>query len=172
MVSLRALTLRTLTPADAARLVEHLNDEAVYRYLSSRIPQPYTLDDANWWIETGSKDKAIVRAIEYRGDFCGVIGATLQAFEHAHSAEVGYWLARPAWGNGIATAALRQFSEHLFAKTEIRRLFAGVFDGNLASARVLEKAGYEFEGIRQKAVFKNGQYLNEHLYARLAPSLQ
>ena len=166
------LRLRELQTSDEPLLVQYLNNPNVTRFLSSRIPKPYTQADAHWWVETGSKDKAIVRAIEYRGDFCGVIGATLQAFEHAHSAEVGYWLARPAWGNGIATAALRQFSEHLFAKTEIRRLFAGVFDGNLASARVLEKAGYEFEGIRQKAVFKNGQYLNEHLYARLAPSLQ
>ncbi|MGY0644456.1 MAG: GNAT family N-acetyltransferase, partial [Paraglaciecola chathamensis] len=64
------------------------------RFLSSRIPSPYTEDDATWWIEQGSKN-GIIRAIEVDGVFVGCVGAEPGQFEYAYSAEVGTgWLSR------------------------------------------------------------------------------
>lgn len=161
------ITLRDLGNDDQLLLVKYLNDPEVIRYLSSKIPNPYTVDDANWWIETGSKDHAIVKAVEFNGVFCGVIGAYTQVFEYAHSAEVGYWIAKPYWGKRIATQALQLFTADIFNQTSISRLFNPVSAPNIASMRVLEKAGYQLEGVLRRSVCKAGDCYDEHVFARL-----
>jgi RimJ/RimL family protein N-acetyltransferase len=155
---------------DRQLLVAYLNDDNVIRYLSSKIPHPYSFEDATWWVDTGSKDNAIVKAIEFNGIFCGVIGAYTQAFEYRHSAEVGYWIAKPYWGQGIATQALKLFTNHIFNKTHISRLFNPVSAPNIASMRVLEKSGYQREGILRRSVCKAGDCYDEHVFARLKPN--
>ena len=161
------VVLRGLYHDDKSRLVEYLNDVSVIQYLSSKIPPPYSLEDATWWVVIGSKDNAIVRAIEINGSFCGVIGAYTQAFEYAHSAEVGYWIAKPYWRKGIATEALQVFTADIFNQTSISRLFNPVSAPNIASMRVLEKAGYQLEGVLRRSVCKAGDCYDEHVFARL-----
>ena len=87
------LSLQTFTTEHKASLIHNLNTPNVTRFLSSRIPSPYTEDDATWWIEQGSKN-GIIRAIEVDGEFVGCIGAEPGKFEYAYSAEVGYWLTK------------------------------------------------------------------------------
>lgn len=147
-------------------LQEYLNNPKVTKYLTSRIPQPYRKEDAEWWINEGSK-AGIVRTIEYKGIFIGAVAANRMQFEHSRSAEIGYWLAERYWGKGIATDALTQLSAFIFANTDIVRLQAHVFEGNSASAKVLEKAGYCLEGTLRKAIFKQGVFMNASLYARV-----
>ncbi len=161
------IKLRDLNQQDDNLLVAYLNNKKVVQYLSSRIPQPYTLEDAAWWINTGCKDQATVKAITFNNVFCGVIGVYHQPFEYAHSAEIGYWLAEEFWNKGITSKALQIFSQSLFDNTDIVRLYAPVFSGNTASMRVLEKAGFSFEGISAKALFKHGKYYDEHRFARV-----
>jgi RimJ/RimL family protein N-acetyltransferase len=156
---------RDLAAQDEARLVRYLNNSHVVKYLTSRIPSPYTLEDANWWINTGSKDSAVTKVIEFDGVFCGVISVYRQQFEYSHSAEIGYWLAEEFWGKGIASAALAQFSEFILSTTDIIRLYASVFSANPVSMKVLEKAGYSCEGIFRKGANKNDKYYDVHLFA-------
>lgn len=156
--------LRAFETDDALLLREYLNNPHVTKYLTSSIPQPYEKEDAEWWINEGSK-VGIVRAIEYEGVFVGAIGANRKQFEHSRSAEVGYWLAEGYWGKGIVTTALRQLTTFIFENTDIVRLQAYVFEGNLASIRVLEKAGYRLEGILQKAIYKHDSFMDASLYA-------
>jgi len=158
------VVLREFDTGDAPRLREYLNNPRVTRFLTSSIPQPYEKGDAEWWINEGSK-AGIVRAIEYDGVFVGTVGANRKQFEHSRSAEIGYWLAVGYWGKGIATTALSQLTAYVFSETDIVRLQAHVFDGNLASARVLEKAGYRLEGTLQKAICKDGNLMDASLYA-------
>ena len=83
-------------------------------------------------------------------------------------AEVGYWLGRAFWGRGIATAALRLLTAHAFAADpELRRLWAVPFVTNVASARVLEKAGYTREGTLRQSAIKDGRVLDQFMYAIL-----
>ena len=164
------LRLRELQTSDEPLLVQYLNNPNVTRFLSSRIPKPYTQADAHWWVETGSKDKAIVRAMEYDGVFCGVVGVYTQAFEYAHTGEVGYWLAEEFWGQGITTQALRQFCDDLFNQTKLTLLYAPIFAPNMGSRRVLEKAGFELEGQFRQALCKDGVYYDEYRFARLKTS--
>ncbi|WHI46983.1 GNAT family N-acetyltransferase [Microbulbifer sp. VAAF005] len=146
--------LRDLTKRDEPLLVEYLNNTLVLEYLSSRIPYPYTAEDAAWWVEVGSKEVGIVKAIECDGVLCGVISMYKQEFEHSHSGEIGYWIAKEYWGKGIATEALMRFSSDIFSSGKVVRLFASVFSGNDGSVRVLQKAGFDLEGVLNCSVRK------------------
>lgn len=159
------IALRELIKSDRDLLVRHLNNPQLVRYLSSRIPQPYTMDDADWWIEVGCKEAAFVRAISFDGVFCGVIGIYTKTAEYAHTAELGYWLAQDYWNRGIASAAVIQFTELVFASTAVKRIYAMVAAPNQASVQVLKKAGYTQEGVLKLAVQKQAQFYDEYMFA-------
>jgi RimJ/RimL family protein N-acetyltransferase len=101
------------------------------------------------------------------GEAVGGIGFTVQFDVARRSAEIGYWVGEEFWGRGIATEALIAVTNHAFSNYDVCRLFAHVFDWNGASARVLEKAGYEFEGRLKKSVTKNGQTIDQLMYAAI-----
>jgi len=101
----------------------------------------------------------------------GVIGYIPGQDVYRFSAEIGYWIGQEYWGRGIMTDAVAIFSEYLFETFKFNRLYAGIFSSNPASGRVLEKAGFTCEGILRAHVTKNGELLDEHLYARLRPGL-
>jgi RimJ/RimL family protein N-acetyltransferase len=82
------------------------------------------------------------------------------------SAEIGYWLGEEFWGRGITTEALNAVSNFAFSSFDLCRLYAHVFEWNMASARVLEKAGYTLEGRMKKSVTKDGKSIDQLLYAR------
>jgi RimJ/RimL family protein N-acetyltransferase len=159
------IELREYAEKDIPLLVDYLNNPNVTRHLTSSIPQPYTEQAASWWVNEGSK-AGIVRAIHFNGVFVGTIGANPGLFERARSAEIGYWLAEPYWGKGIASAALAQLTQYIFQSSDIVRLHAQVFVGHSASMRVLEKCGYRQEAMLEKAAYKHGLYLDTHLYAK------
>lgn len=155
---------RAFTSQDLALLVEYLNDAQLTQFLSARIPQPYTPEAAKWWIETGSKT-GFVYAIVFQGVLVGCISALPGEFEKQRSAELGYWIARRYWGQGIATAALQKFTRLMFDSTDIERLYAAVFDGNSASEQVLKKCGYQRDAVLHKAIFKHGSFYHELHYS-------
>lgn len=154
------LELRRFAARDEALLVAYLNDDALTYFLSARIPQPYTIESARWWINTGS-NVGIVYAIIYDGILVGSISALPGEFEKQRTAEIGYWVARPYWGKGIASLALQAFTQRVFESTNMVRLFASVFAANLASAKVLTKCGYTLDAVLQSALYKNGHVFNE-----------
>jgi len=116
-------------------------------------------------------DPVRVFAIEVNGIPCGSIGLMVQPDIHRKNAEMGYWLAEPYWGQGIMTEAVRQMIEFGFYNLDINRIFARPFSINIASQRVLEKAGMKLDGRFEKTLFKNGQYLDELIYAIRKPGL-
>lgn len=160
------MIFRDFNQGDIEPLVKLLNNKNVTKYLTSRIAQPYTVQDAEWWVNTGSQ-VGIAKAIEVNGNFAGVISAIAGEHENSRSAEIGYWLGEEFWGKGIATEAIKKMTDHVFSNTGIVRLFAPVFSPNKKSMHVLEKCGYMQEGILKKAIFKNGQYLDEYLFAKI-----
>lgn len=160
------IELREFEIADEELLVTYLNEALVTRFMSAKVPVPYTKESALWWINVGSKI-GIVKAIIKDGVLAGSISAMTGDFERQKSAEIGFWLARPFWGQGITAQALTMFSANLFQTTDIVRLYASVFEGNTASTRVLEKSGFKLEAILEKAIYKNGELFNEFHYARV-----
>ncbi len=159
-------TIRPFRLTDAAAVAEMANNPKVWRNMRDRFPFPYTLADAEGWVGYASQQDPVTDfALEADGQAIGGIGFALQSDVHRLSAEIGYWLGEPYWGRGIATEALRAMTEHAFERFGLVRLFATVFEHNLASARVLEKAGYQREGLLRKSVIKGGQVLDSLLYA-------
>ncbi len=161
------IELRALNSDDCELLVRYLNNPQLVQFLSSRIPQPYTYEDACWWVETGSKEAAFVRAITYKGVFCGVTGIYTKTAEYAHTAELGYWVAQQYWNLGIASEAVTEFTKLVFATTAIQRIYAVVAAPNKASIQVMQKAGYHLEGVLKQALMKHGQFYDEYLFAKL-----
>lgn len=160
VVKASMLELRKFEARDEELLVSYLNDRELTHFLSSRIPQPYTHDSASWWVKTGSTI-GTVYAIIYNGVLVGSISAIPGEFEKQRTAEIGYWVARPYWGKGIASSALAEFTQRVFESTNLIRLYASVFEANVASARVLSKCGYKLDAVLQSAIYKNDSVFNE-----------
>lgn len=80
---------------------------------------------------------------------------------------MGYWLGEQFWGRGIMTEAVAAVTDFCFENFPLRRISAEVFANNPASARVLEKAGFTFEGRLKNHVLKEGKLLDTLLYARI-----
>jgi RimJ/RimL family protein N-acetyltransferase len=163
---LEGCAIRSCRSGDAASIARFANDRRIWRNLRDRFPFPYTRDDAVAWIRHASEMRPETHfAIDVGGLAVGAIGFELQPDVYRRSAEVGYWLGHAYWGRGITTQALRALTDYAFSSFDICRLYAGVFAWNPASARVLEKAGYTLEGRLRQRVTKDGESLDELLYA-------
>lgn len=182
MLNLKMLPLRKITVnnecylsdyqiKDVDNLKCYLNDMEVYDN-TLQIPYPYLLKDALEFLnrtadrndEFGVVDFAIRKS---NGDLVGGIGRFVHNGLDGHADEIGYWLGAPFRGKGLMTEVLTVFTEHLFRTTPLVRITAVVFTHNCASARALEKAGFEREGTMQKMALKNGVYYNCWLYAKI-----
>ncbi|HEX8426224.1 GNAT family protein [Hymenobacter sp.] len=160
--------LRPWCFADAPALVEYANDQRVAQNLRDTFPHPYTHQDAEFYLcLMADQQRDLHLALEVDGRAVGSIGVHFKTDVRRRSAEIGYWLGQPYWGRGLATAAVQLVSTYVFAHFDVCRLYAVVFSTNLASARVLENAGYELEGIMRKSIVKDGQMLDSRLYARV-----
>lgn len=161
----QAFRLRAWRVGDEDSLVSYANNRNISRWLYDRFPFPYTRKDAEEWIGR-AKDQTPLQffAIEVDGCAAGGIGLDIGSDVRRRTAAIGYWLAEPFWGRGIVTEAVRLVTDYGFRTFDLVRIGAGIFEGNPASMRVLEKAGYQLEGRRRKAVCKDGQVLDEVYY--------
>lgn len=162
-------TVRPWRLSDADALVRHANDADVARQLRDRFPHPYTIQNAHAFLRYATTEGRSNLAIEVDGEAVGAIGYVSGTDIERFSAEIGYWLGRQVWGRGIATDALTTLTGHLFRERRVLRLFALPFATNLASIRVLEKAGYEREGVLRSSSVKYGEVRDQVMYARINP---
>ena len=160
------ILLRDFTENDVGRLTLILNDVSVTQFLSTKIASPYTKENELWWINEGSKGD-LIKAISFNGILVGCIGVNRGDFEYQKSGEIGYWLDKEYWRKGIASVAIQQISEVVFSNTDIVRLFASVFSGNEPSMQLLLKSGFKQEAVLENAIFKNGSFFNNHVFAKL-----
>lgn len=164
------LVLRAFVPSDASDVTRYLSDAAVARNTLT-IPHPYPAGAAEEFIARHAPDwSAGKRAVWAITD--GVDGALRGAvglhFARAHhKAEVGYWIAVPAWGKGIATEAVRRVIAFGFDELALHRIDAQHYAENPASGRVMTKAGMRHEGLMRGVVFRDGIPRDNELYAIL-----
>ena len=160
--------LRRLQPEDAPQLAILANNKKIWDHLRDFLPHPYLETDAVEFINsTLREDPHQNFAITYKEELCGVIGIIAQEDVYKKSGEVGYWIGEPYWGKGIATEAVKKITQYGFEQLQLARVFAGIFSFNKASMRVLEKNGFQSEGIFRNAIFKNNQLWDEHRYAKV-----
>ena len=160
--------IRSFSNKDIRSMVRHANNPRIAANLRNRFPHPYTVDDAEKWLEyVKSKKPETNFAIATPSEAIGGIGFELMDDVHYQTAELGYWIGEDYWGRGIMTAAVTVFTEYAFRNYDLIRIFAAVFESNPASVRVVEKAGYTFEGRLRRSVNKNGRILDELMYAKV-----
>lgn len=161
------ICLRPWEQKDAAGLAHHADNPRIAATLRDGFPSPYTLADANRFLVMASRPSSgLLLAIDLDGDAIGGIGITPMKDVYRRTAEIGYWLAEPFWGKGIATGAVAAIVPLAFEYFDIIRLQAGVFASNPASMRVLEKCGFVREAVHKNAVTKNGVVMDEVVYVR------
>jgi RimJ/RimL family protein N-acetyltransferase len=170
MLSIQEKTfqLRPWQPEDISSLVAQANNINISKNLRDSFPCPYTEEDAKTYINhTCTKSPQQDFAIVIDGKAAGGIGIVPLSDVERFSAEIGYWIGEAYWNKGIATGAVRAFTDYVLAHTNIVRLFALTFAYNLPSARVLEKAGFRLVGTLHKAAFKNNRFVDMLYYERV-----
>jgi len=133
--------------------------------MRDRFPFPYTIDDARDWVRTANDPPVSNFAIAVAGNAVGGLGLLLGSDVFRRSAEIGYWLGTEYQRRGIVSSILPMFTRRAFTEFDLCRIYAGVFETNQPSMRVLERAGFVLEGIHRKAVTKNGHTLDYYMYA-------
>ena len=162
------IALRKLQTDDAQNMAELLNNKHIWDVMRDALPYPYTEADALNFIALSHKEQQMLNlAITYQHRFCGIIGIKRETDIHRKSVELGYWIGEAFWQKGIATKAVGLMTDLVFEQQAVNRIFARVFSNNPASMKVLLKNNYLLEGVFRKAVYKNGHFLDEYIYAKL-----
>ncbi|MGA9117219.1 MAG: GNAT family protein [Bacteroidota bacterium] len=161
--------VRSWEEHDAGSLARYANNRNVWINVRDTFPFPYTGADARAYLASvcGASPETHF-AVATGGEAIGGIGFQMQADVYRLSAELGYWLGEPFWGKGIASCAVEKVLAYAFGEFPLSRMFAGVFEWNPASSRVLEKAGFTLEGRFRKCVYKNGQVIDQLMYGMTA----
>jgi RimJ/RimL family protein N-acetyltransferase len=155
---------------DANQLSLHLNDKDIYDN-TLMIPHPYTMKDAEWWIlyveeSKFSNGRLTNWAIRDKNSMLiGGIGFHLKYGISSHRDEIGYWLAKPYWNKGIMTRVVKRMCQFAFEEFNLFRIEAIVFEPNLPSCKVLEKSGFNYEGLLKKYILKDSRYIDGKLFA-------
>ncbi len=159
-------TLRPWTIDDLDSLVKYANNYEIAKNMTDKFPFPYSAENGKNFIAFATQNPPFnILAIDINNQAVGGIGIHPQSDIQCKNAELGYWLAEPFWGHGIITKAITQMVDHGFKTWDINRIFAKPFGTNIGSQRVLEKAGFILEGRFEKSLFKNGEYIDELVYA-------
>ncbi len=168
LLDLGDLRVRSWRKNDIDALVRYANNANIAANLRDQFPHPYTrLAGTTYLAEMRSAEIETSFALEYANEAIGGIGFKLGADIARLSAEMGYWLGEPFWGRGLTTRAALATSDWAFSHYKLARIFAMAFSHNVGSMRVLEKAGFQREGVLLRSAVKNGVILDQVLYAKV-----
>ncbi len=127
----------------------HLANNFKVAMMLSRMPHPYTLQDAADFVNRTAAHGAIGKGAYAitkadNGAFLGCCG--VQPQEDPRILELGYWLGEPFWSKGYATEAAHAVIDAAFADQAVSHLEARCRVMNVASRRVIQKCGFQFQG--------------------------
>jgi RimJ/RimL family protein N-acetyltransferase len=167
-IQLSTCLLREWRRGDEPSLVRHANNPSVWRNVRDSFPHPYTQSDARSWVRLATGEGLnMVFAIDVDGFAVGAIGVRPGEDVNRFSAEIGYWVGEEYWNRGIATEAVQAVTRYAFDALGMIRVYAHVFEWNTASMRVLEKAGFEREGVMRHAAMKDRQLIDQVMFAKV-----
>ncbi len=156
--------------SDAKDLAKALSNRKVQDNLRDGLPYPYLEQDAIDYISSmlsANDDDTFAFAITLDDKAIGSIGVFRQQNIHRQTAEMGYYIAEEYWGKGLMTEAVKQICEYVFEHSDIIRIYAEPFSCNVGSCRVLEKAGFQYEGTLRSNAIKNGKVMDMKMYSLL-----
>ncbi|KAI1781377.1 acyl-CoA N-acyltransferase [Hypoxylon cercidicola] len=167
--------IRPYVMSDAEQLAEAANHPEITEYMRNSFPHPYTIQNSKYWIDFSMNAKPMVNFLicTLDGTLAGGIGLTPRGDIEYRTWELGYWVAMDHWGKGIAKSAVKAFTLWAFKEfPDLLRLEAGVFSGNTASMKVLDRVGWTKEGVRRKAICKNKKVMDLVLYSVLREEVE
>ncbi len=162
------LILRPFTLDDADDVARMCGTGVIQRNVLS-LPYPYTRDNAVSWISNHARRREDGSCYDFAvtdkdtGALYGSISLVMRV-KDSPTAEMGYWIGEEFWNRGYATEAARGLIEYAFSEMMLHRVFAQHFGSNIASGRVMQKAGMKYEGTMKDQFFKNGRYEDMVIY--------
>jgi RimJ/RimL family protein N-acetyltransferase len=165
-IRLSQCVVRSWRESDAESITKHADNRSIWRNLRDAFPHPYRMEDAKQFIEMAmARDPETFFCIAVDDQAVGSIGYSFLSDVNRFTAEVGYFLGEEHWGRGIMTEALSAVTRHALDTHQLNRIYAMPYEWNPASFRVLEKSGYVLEGRLRRAACKDGQVIDQLLYA-------
>ena len=161
--------------SDAKDLAVALSNKKVQDNLRDGLPYPYTEQDGKEFISamlSADENETFAFAIIVDDMVIGSIGIFRQDNIHRQTAELGYYIAEEYWGKGIMAEAVKQICEYVFGNSDIIRIYAEPFAYNIASCRVLEKAGFQYEGTLRSNAVKNSKVIDMKMYSLLKEEIK
>lgn len=157
------MDINTATPEEIQKLA---NNHAIAVNLRDAFPYPYTIEDAVTYLDLATNGVlGYVFGIYDDDTFIGCCSLIPQNDVYRINAEIGYWIGEPYWGKGFATDAVRLAVKFAFEELNLLRVYANIYEYNIGSMRVLEKAGFKKDAIIKSSVIKEGKIIDEHLYS-------
>jgi len=166
----KQITLRKLKKSDAPSIYQNAKDFEIARYTT--LPHPYRLKNAEDFIKMTHqkirKKKAFELGIELK-ESKEIIGMmSLMDIDYDNkNAEIGYWLGKKYWGKGIMKEAIKLILNFGFKKLNLVRIYARVMHPNIASAKLLERSGFKYEGRMRKTTLRRGKWMDDLRYSIL-----
>ena len=168
-LSTARLILSQPTVSDVEEVVFHANSTSEIAENTLTFPYPYREEHAHFWFKMAEegfqKKEAFIFGIREKENLKLIGGIGLHLDLVNNKAEVGYWLGKSFWNKGYVSEALQRVLQFGFEELNLNKIYASHFPHNPASGKVLQKNGFEFEGILKQEVLKNGQFLDLHRYA-------
>ncbi len=170
MSGLNNISLRPFLITDSKSLAKHANNRLIWQNLRDRFPFPYSEIDANHFIQAVSTISPITEfAIDVNGEAIGAAGLLLKDDIYKGNGEIGYWIGQDYWGKGFGTWVVKELTRIAFNEFKLRRVYAKVFENNIASVRILEKNGFVKEATLKSVIVKDGKYLTLNIFSILNP---
>jgi len=159
------VTLHPVEQADLEFLGTCVNHPSVREFVAAHRPK--TSKDERQWLETVAESDDEVLLVCADGDPVGNVG--LHDVDTAFgTAELGYYVHPDAWSNGYATDAVGQVVGYAFAELRLHKVSARCFEHNDGSRRVLEKNGFQREGVLREEAFVDDEHVDMYRYGLLA----
>lgn len=164
------LVLRPFVPDDAPAVVPLVSSREVAATLEA-MPHPYPPESTLPWIAShavqAAAGTAYTWAVTRRDDGTLLAAVSLQVVRAHQRGVLGYWVGAPFWGQGIMSEAAACVVAHAFTTVDLHRIQAVVLPENIGSVRVLEKLGFQHEGVLRDYVLKWGAWQDRAMYGLL-----
>lgn len=159
------IKIRKLKFSDAMDIYKNVKDKEVIKWTLS-IPYPYPKDGAIKFIRKShykiKKKKSYDFGVVFKktNRVIGIVSFNHVDWENKN-AELGCWLGKKYWRQGLMTEAVKLILKFGFKKLKLHRIFAGLFEGNIASKKLLEKCGFKLEGKIRETRYRRKKWHNE-----------
>ena len=164
------LTLRKPTYDDVATLLELTQDDEVMLYYGMEPfkEEKQSRDEIDWFLKIWKEGTGTRWVITLKGqdDFIGEIG--FYEYEKKHRrAEIGYKLSKRFWRRGYMTEALMGMLDYMYKTLDLNRVHALVDPMNEGSLRMIEKQGFQREGLLRSYEYERGAYVDLYMLSLL-----